>query len=212
MGNKLVACAVDKGECLADTAGGGARIYKARRTRRKKKSRSASSELNLDAIAHVSSPEKYVSQNLNNNLGGINDKDAMMEKVLAENRRLTLLMQKMSKGNDSGGRVGGDEENDGRVINSMDYFGDDMDGELNVNDESVDFGSLYSPDGKKSRTSRGHKLFVDQMLGISSEYLSKAGHSPKPQYTKHIDRATGRTYYYDPARKVSIWASELHAK
>jgi hypothetical protein len=206
MGNKLVACAVDKGECLADTSGP-TKIY--RRSRRGRKPKSTSSELNLDAVAHVSSPEKYVSQNLNNNLGGINDKDAMMEKVLEENRRLTLLMQKMSKENR--GRVRGDEENDGRVINSMDFFGDDMDGELNVNDESFEFGSLHSPAGghQKSRTSRGHKLFVDQMLGISSEYLSKAGHSPKPQYTKHIDRATGKTYYYDPKRKKSVWASEL---
>jgi hypothetical protein len=171
---------MERQECLSDVGSRKGiyvnRVKKPRRRRQKNKN--TSTQLNLDAVAHVSSPEKYVSQNLNNNMGGI-DKDVMMEKVLAENRRLTLLMQKMSKGSDSAAsaeRFGlGGDENDGRVINSMDYFGDEMDGEL---DDSLEFGSLYSPNPKVGpRSDGGHKLFVDQILGVSSDYLSQ-GKSP----------------------------------
>lgn len=122
-----------------------------------------------------------------------------MEKVLAENRRLQLLCDKMRKDNHSQ-----------PTATALDFF-------------SLDESQLDEPrtldltvEGEEVALQMGHKLFVDGILGVSSEFMNKGMNkgniNPTSMFSKHTDPESGKLYYYNKETGKSIWAKEWKKK
>lgn len=126
-------------------------------------------------------------------------KRSVMEKVLAENRRLQLLCDKMRKDNHSQ-----------PTATALDFF-------------SLDESQLDEPrtldltvEGEEVALQMGHKLFVDGILGVSSEFMNKGMNkgniNPTSMFSKHTDPESGKLYYYNKETGKSIWAKEWKKK
>ena len=112
-----------------------------------------------------------------------------MEKVLAENRRLQLLCEKMSAERDRSmvGDTGRSSAAFTPRASALGFFEDDShEGSRCVNRSVVRSDEFSRPDTggdlsfgplSTSGVEDGHRLFVDQMLGVSSLYLSQSGES-----------------------------------
>ncbi|GMI05610.1 hypothetical protein TrVE_jg1092 [Triparma verrucosa] len=160
--------------------------------------------LNIDVNV---SPEKYVSNNLNAQTAlsaaarHVNDENSIMEKVLAENRRLQLLCEKMRS-----------ENHTQPTATALDFFSLD-ESQLDVSknhhdklhDQSADQSVDHSVEG-------GHRLFVDGILGVSSEFMNKGSGNPRSVFEKHTDPRTGKLYYYNKETGKSIWAKEWDSR
>jgi len=161
--------------------------------------------------SHVmTSPDKYISHNASHNKTtyriGDPSSDPRMDQILAENRRLQLLCDKMlkttaptrvrsSSNPTKSKKASNDARKKSTSLDVLDFFGDDCDSSVLMQHAPLATISQNSLKPSKKTTKKPPK---------KSNFFHTTPPSPNP-WSEHTDPKTGKSYMHNSQSGESVW-------